>query len=110
MYKEVTNITVFTDHTIKFTFPIPIDRMKAAVTLSQNGSVVLEYTDESPCLSKLENELTLSLTPTDTGKFSPAGPNAFAVAQINLLYEGVRHATRPVRIPVYSNLKAEVME
>lgn len=84
--------------------------MKATVTLSQNGAVVLEYTDDSSSVSKSENEIILFLTQEDTGKFSPAAPNAFAVAQINLLYEGVRHATRPVRIPVHSNLKTEVME
>ncbi len=108
--QEVANITIWTDHKIKFKFPIPVEKMKASVILSQNGSRILEFTSGSSSLTLSENEIILSLTPSETGKFSANDKNSFAIAQINLLYEGVRHATRPVRIPIHSNLKAEVMQ
>lgn len=56
-----------------------------------------------------ENIVTLQMTPEETGKFSAGMPGACAIAQINLVIDGVRRATRPVRIPIYANLKAEAM-
>ncbi len=53
------------------------------------------------------NELTLKMTPAETSLFSAEQTDAFALLQINVVKDGERRATRPIRIPVRANLKAE---
>ena len=91
---------------MKFTFPVSIEESKLYITLTQNGERIIEYTEESYGVTLEENTVTLKMTPDETALFDAAETDAFALVQINLIFDNERHATRPMRVPVRANLKA----
>lgn len=92
---------------MKFTFPVSVEESELYITLTQNGETVIEYTEESSGVSVCKDTVTLKMTPSETSLFSAANTDAFALVQINLVADGERHATRPIKFPVRANLKAE---
>ncbi len=94
---------------MKFTFPVSVEESNVYITLTQNGERIIEYTEASPEVTLAENTVTLKMTPGETALFDAAETDAFALVQINLLFDGERHATRPMRVPVRANLKSEAL-
>ncbi len=92
---------------MKFTFPVSVEGSKLYITLTQNGEKIIEYTDESAGVFIADNTVTLTMTVSETSLFSADSPDAFALMQINLVFGGERHATRPMRVPIRKNLKSE---
>lgn len=92
---------------MKFTFPVSVEESELYITLTQNGKKIIEYTEKSSGVSRKDNTVTLKMVPSETSLFSAANTDAFALVQINLIFGGERHATRPIRIPIHANLKAE---
>lgn len=92
---------------MKFTFPVSVEESKLYITLTQNGTRILEYTETSPGVTLEENTVTVKMLPGETALFTADEPDAFALVQVNLIFDGERHATRPMRVPIRANLKAE---
>lgn len=95
---------------MKFTFPVSVEESTVYITLTQNGTKIIEYTEASPGVTLSENVITLKMNPGETALFSADETDAFALVQINLIFDGERHATRPMRVPIRKNLKSEAAE
>lgn len=93
---------------MKFTFPVSVEESKLYITLTQNGTRIIEYTEASTGVTLEQNTVTLKMIPGETALFTADDPDAFALVQLNLIFtDGERHATRPMRVPVRANLKSE---
>ncbi len=93
---------------MKFVFPVFVEESEIYITLTQNGEKVIEYTHESSGVTLEDNTVTLRMTESETSLFAADAPDSFALVQVNIIYGGDRHATRPIRVPIRKNLKAEV--
>ncbi|MCD7787528.1 MAG: hypothetical protein LUH59_01175 [Firmicutes bacterium] len=100
-------ITCFTNHKIDFIFDESVEDAKIYITFSQGGRTVIEYSSGDGSIELSDCTVSLSMTPDETGLFDAGARACGAVVQCNVIKDGTRRATRPVKIPVHMNLKAE---
>lgn len=100
-------ITCFTNHKIDFVFDESVEDATIYITFSQGGRTLIEYSSDDGSIELSDCTATLSMTPDETGLFDADARARGTVVQCNVIKDGTRRATRPVKIPVHMNLKAE---